>query len=118
MLLPFLPLGLHLIAWDTARIWTYPIMVGLLVVWVACRVTEPRRLAALDSRLVNLGGLLVLPLNVFGHIALMDWRVERFSTWQRVVLYLPLAAALFLAFAHRRSPDYTKAVDNHIFEQR
>jgi hypothetical protein len=118
VLLPFLPLGLHLIAWDKARIWTYPILVGLLAVWVACQVGEPERLASLDSRLVNIGGLVVLPLNVFGHIALMDWRVERFSAVWRAVLYLPLAAALVLAFARRRNSDYTRTVENRIFERR
>ncbi len=115
ILLPFLPLSLHLIAWDTARIWTCPVVVGLLVVWIACQAAEPRRLAALDSRLVNCG-LIVLPINVFGHIALMDWRVERFSIWWRAILYLPLAASLILSFARRSASDYTRPINNQIFE--
>ncbi len=63
-LLPFLPLALHLIAWDTARIWSYPIIVALLVGWVACLAAEPARLRAADSRLLAMLGLLTLPLNV------------------------------------------------------
>ncbi|MBP6788760.1 MAG: hypothetical protein KA170_14305 [Candidatus Promineofilum sp.] len=93
-LLPFLPLALHLIAWDTARIWTYPVIVALLVGWVACLAAEPARLRAADSRLLTLLGLLALPLNVFGRVPLMDWRVERFTVLWRAALYVPLLAVL------------------------
>jgi hypothetical protein len=93
-LLPLLPLSLHLVAWDTARIWTYPIVVALLVVWVACLAADPARLRAAGSRALAVLGLLVLPLNIFGTIPLMDWRVERFSPLWRAVLYAPLTAIL------------------------
>ena len=106
-LLPFLPLALHLIAWDTARIWTYPIVVALLVGWVACLAAEPARLRAADSRLLTVLGLLTLPLNVFGRVPLMDWRVERFAALWRAVLYTPLLATLALTLARRRQADYT-----------
>jgi len=96
-LLPFLPLALHLIAWDTARIWTYPLVVALLVGWVACMAADPVRLRATHSRLLIALGLLTLPLNVFGRIPLMDWRVERFAATWRVLLYAPLAAILAVA---------------------
>ena len=106
-LLPFLPLALHLIAWDTARIWSYPIVVALLVGWVACLAAEPARLRAADSRPLTILGLLTLPLNVFGQIPLMDWRVERFGAAWRAMLYAPLAAALVAALARHRRADYT-----------
>lgn len=100
-LLPFLPLALHLIAWDTARIWSYPIIVALLVGWVACLAAEPARLRAADSRLLTVLGLLTLPLNVFGRVPLMDWRVERFSNWWRAALYAPAAIVLLGRVARR-----------------
>ena len=100
-LLPFLPLALHLIAWDTARIWSYPIIVALLVGWVACLAAEPARLRVADSRLLTVLGLLTLPLNVFGQIPLMDWRVERFSNWWRAALYAPAAIVLLGRVARR-----------------
>jgi hypothetical protein len=100
-LLPFLPLALHLIAWDTARIWAYPIVVALLVGWVACLAAEPMRLRAADSRLLTMLGLLTLPLNVFGRVPLMDWRVERFSTVWRALLYSPLLIVLLGKMARR-----------------
>ena len=100
-LLPFLPLALHLIAWDTARIWSYPIIVALLVGWVACLAAEPARLRAADSRLLAMLGLLTLPLNVFGRVPLMDWRVERFSNWWRAALYAPAAIVLLGRVARR-----------------
>ena len=100
-LLPFLPLALHLIAWDTARIWSYPIIVALLVGWVACLAAEPTRLRAADSRLLTVLGLSTLPLNVFGRVPLMDWRVERFSNWWRAALYAPAAIVLLGRVARR-----------------
>ena len=104
-LLPFLPLALHLIAWDTGRIWTYPLVVALLVGWVACRAAEPARLRAARSAVLPVLALVALPINVFGRIPLMDWRVERFSAAARVALYVPAAVAL--ALARRRRGDYT-----------
>jgi hypothetical protein len=100
-LLPFLPLALHLIAWDTARIWTYPIVVALLVGWVACLAAEPARLRAADSPLLTVLGLLALPLNVFGRVPLMDWRVERFSALWRAILYAPTWVVLLGRMARR-----------------
>lgn len=108
VVLPFLPLSLHLIAWDTARIWTYPIVVALILLWAACCVAEPSRLRGLNSRALNALGILALPINVFGTIPLMDWRVERFSALWRALLYLPLPAALWVSFAQRRAADYTR----------
>ena len=106
-LLPLLPLTLHLIAWDTGRIWTYPLVVALLVGWVACLAAEPVRLRATHSPVLPILALVALPINVFGRISLMDWRVERFSAAARVVLYAPAAAALAVVLARRRRGDYT-----------
>lgn len=113
ILLPFLPLLLHLIAWDTPRIWTYPIFVAMLISWVACRLADPHELAALNPRPLNIACLLILPLNIFGQIPLMDWRVERYSALWRIILYSPLAAVLLQTVAHRPHSDYTQA-DNQI----
>ena len=74
---------------------------------MACLAAEPARLRAADSRLLTVLGLLTLPLNVFDHIPLMDWRVERFGAVWRAVLYLPLVAALVATLARRRRADYT-----------
>jgi hypothetical protein len=104
-LLPFLPLALHLIAWDTARIWAYPIVVALLVGWVACLAADPARLRAADSRLLTILGVLTLPLNVFGQIPLMDWRVERFTALWRALLYTPLVASLAVALRAKMQKD-------------
>ncbi|HQF69986.1 MAG TPA: hypothetical protein PLH39_01765, partial [Promineifilum sp.] len=101
-LLPFLPLALHLIAWDTGRIWTYPLVVALLVGWVACRAAAPARLRAARSAVLPVLALVALPINVFGRIALMDWRVERFSAAARAALYAPLAVALAGALQSRK----------------
>lgn len=112
MILPFLPLSLHLIAWDTARIWTYPIIVSFMAASVACQLAVPERLKAINSHTLNVFGLLLLPLNIFGQIPLMDLQVERFSALRRAVFYLPLLASVLMVFARRQTADYTK--DNNL----
>ena len=68
---------------------------------MACLAAEPARLRAADSRLLAMLGLLTLPLNVFGRVPLMDWRVERFSNWWRAALYAPAAIVLLGRVARR-----------------
>jgi hypothetical protein len=96
----FLPLLMHTVAWDGARIATYPIAGAFLALWV------------IQGRLKGGGSLgpvllLMLPvlfLNTFQHLPLMDGDVERFSILTRAALYLPpWILALFLAFEQLRS---------------
>lgn len=89
-LIPFLPLGLHLIAWDTIRIWTYPLLVAWMILWTVCQMTPPAQINPKGSLFLSVGCALVVVVNLFIQIPLMDWRVERFSADLRLLLYLPL----------------------------
>jgi hypothetical protein len=108
LVLPFYPLSLLLIAWDTERIWTYSIIVSFMVLWASIEVTEPDKLRTVTSRSALALGMLVLPINIFSQIPLMDWRVERFSSLWRIVLYSPLVIVVFLAIVGQRVAKYNK----------
>lgn len=95
LILPFIPLTLHLIAWDTERIWTFPIIVGFLGLWAATEATKPAILQTVEAQGAVIVGLIAIPINVFSQIPLMDWRVERFSTLWRIILYAPLALLVY-----------------------
>jgi hypothetical protein len=81
------PLVLHSIAWDTARIYTYPIAVAFGSLWlVAAR--EPSAPAA-GRRWLLLAAVPILVANVLARAPLMDHLVERFSDSTRAILYAP-----------------------------
>lgn len=107
LLLPVLPLGLFLIAWDVSRIWTYPLMVSFLTLWTISRILQPTRPLDVNSAILALlcGGVVVA--NLFSRIPLMDWRVERFSNLLRLLLYSPLLIVVILAIAQSLSNVYT-----------
>lgn len=82
------PLAMHAVAWDTARISTYPIAGALIAWWI---LSETRRAQPVTDEFL----LIALPalfLNVFGNIPLMDGKVERFTILFRLLLYFPAIA--------------------------
>ncbi len=91
------PLAMHVVAWDTERISTYPIAGAFITFWI---LAETRTVRRID----NLFILVVLPaliLNAFGRIPLMDYEVERFFAMRCLLLYFP-AIVLFIATVIRR----------------
>lgn len=108
LLIPVLPLGLFLIAWDISRIWTYPLPAALLTIWTAGEVIPASRPLNIRSAALTLIGAAVVIANLFGHIPLMDWRIERFSTPLRSALYSPLLLVVFLVIAQMMASLYTK----------
>ena len=91
------PLLMHAVAWDTARIWTYPIVVGFGCVWL-CGATggssaAPRRWWLLAAAVP------IVVANILARSPLMDGQVERFSALTRLLLYLPFLAGAVLAIA-------------------
>ena len=89
------PLLLHAMAWDTARIWTYTIVVAFGCAWLftASNAIEPVR----DRRWLLALAVPILLANILGHSPLMDGEVERFPTAMRLFLYAPFIAGAALA---------------------
>lgn len=89
------PLALHAVAWDTARIWTFPLAAAFLGAWV---LSEERAEAASRSFAFRLFAFFVIVLNVYGRYPLMDNLSERLSPSVRTVEYAPvLIVAAWLA---------------------
>jgi len=102
MLVVALPLLLHATAWDTARIWTYTIVVAFGFAWL--HAGQSVEASASVSRLLLAAAAFVLLANVFSRSPLMDREEERFSAAMRLFLYAPFLAgtALVLAEGWRR----------------
>jgi hypothetical protein len=81
------PLALHAVAWDTARIWTYPLLAGFVGAWI---LAEMAPAAPPTSRLVRYAAFGVLLTNVYGHYPLMDGQVDRLSALARTLWYAPV----------------------------
>lgn len=97
----FVPLLLHLIAWDTARIWTYPLMEALLLFYVSDSLPKPR---GYDRPAGLLFSGLIIIVHVFYAIPLMDDQTERFSDFEKFLLYLPPLAYLVYLILHKSKP--------------
>jgi hypothetical protein len=91
------PLLMHAMAWDTARIWTQPIVVAFGCAWLFSG-SASAGLARHQGWLVALAVPVVLA-NVVGRLPLMDGETERFSTAMRWVLYAPFIGGAALAAA-------------------
>ncbi|HEX9739376.1 MAG TPA: hypothetical protein VGA29_01265, partial [Ignavibacteriaceae bacterium] len=85
----FLPLTLHLIAWDTPRIWTYPIMTAILILW-GLLVSSSHVDVKIDESLPFIVlSIVIIIFNLFIHTPLMDEEYERFSNELRILMYFP-----------------------------
>ena len=94
------PLSLHLLAFDTAREWTLPLIVGLMCVWVASESGSGKAAwGAVTRGFVSAAGLAIVLFNVFRmRYPLLDYLTDAFDNRTRALLYAPffVSAALFL----------------------
>src|SRR4051812_47109693 len=95
-----LPLALHMVAFDTAREWTYPLIAGVTCVWLASRSGSGVAHWGRTSRALclALSALVVVSNIVVMRYPLLDGEVDRFTTPMRVLLYAPfiVTAAVFV----------------------
>lgn len=90
------PLLLHLIAWDTSRIWTYPLITTFLGIWSITQIHPQKSVKTEDSLSFVVLVLAVLVFQFFISTPLMDGAYERFSDAVRCLLYAP--TLILLAF--------------------
>jgi len=96
-----LPQAMHVLAWDTARIWTYSILCAFFVLWIYVEVFPGRKTTTQFIRLIC---LVALFLNVVGVTPLMDGLRDHFDLNTRLLLYAPvLTGALGLAWSDRHA---------------
>jgi hypothetical protein len=90
------PQMLQMIAWDTAKIWTYSILCAFMVLWINAEVFTARRDSSPSIILFCLPTLVV---NIMSLTPLMDSETDHFSLKTRLLLYAPVivfAMALML----------------------
>jgi hypothetical protein len=89
------PQAMHVLAWDTPRIWTYSILCAFFVLWIYVELFPGRNTTTQFIRLIC---LVALFLNVVGMTPLMDGLRDHFDVNTRLLLYAPvLTVALGLA---------------------
>jgi len=94
----FAPQIIHLVAWDTSRIWPYTILCSFLAFWIYAELVVPHQTDSLNIILC----LAALAVNAVALTPLMDRRVDHFSLGTRLCLYAPVfAGALALIFVRK-----------------
>jgi hypothetical protein len=86
------PQLMHVMAWDTARIWTYSILCAALLLGAYVEVFPGR---TTGSQLVRLLGIVALFLNVIQVTPLMDGLRDHFEVATRLLLYAPVLTMAF-----------------------
>jgi hypothetical protein len=81
------PQMMHVMAWDTARIWTYSIVCGFLLLYVYVKAFPTRTMV---SPFIRLLCLVALFLNVIDVTPLMDGLADHFEVTTRLLIYAPL----------------------------
>lgn len=88
----FVPQIMHMVAWDTSRIWTYSILCIFLSLWVYTEVLTERRVI---SSVVMFICLATLVLNIINITPFYDEN-EHFSLRTRLLLYTPVIGATLI----------------------
>ncbi len=83
------PLLIHLVAWDTSRIWTYPLIAAFIGVWGIIEAHSKAHVGDDSSLLFLVVAVMITMFNVFVSTPLMDDETDRFSIHDRILLYLP-----------------------------
>lgn len=95
-----LPLSLHAVAWDTYRIWAYPLVAALLALWGISEIEVSRES---DEQKEPLWPVIMASMMIVGQVflpaPLMNDAVERFSSIARVLLYLPAGIVVMIIAA-------------------
>lgn len=111
----FLPQAMHLLAWDTQRIWTYTILCAFLLLWI-----YSENFMVVGKYWVNISlYILAIFINVIILTPLFDGLSEYFSLTSRLLLYAPvLVGCLILAIGWHDIPLQTRLSfqGNNIFE--
>jgi len=94
-----LPLMLHLIAADTSRIWTYPLIVAIVALWGLYETIPEGEIVRLESSLFGICCLMIIMANIFSMTPLMDELVDRYNFKIRLIYYLPMLAVIAAVFS-------------------
>lgn len=92
------PQAMHLIAWDSPRIWTYTSATAFMGLWVCSEVLPPRRAMRPIATLTV--GTWAVVAQAFTRTRLLDVPYERWEPLLRALWYAPPIAAVLYALMH------------------
>jgi len=90
------PLSLHLIARDTSRIWTFPLIAAFLGLWTISKNADKIKFTNTFRILYIIACAAVIIHNIFLETPLMGGLSERYSNNMRLGLYLPAFALIYI----------------------
>ncbi len=102
-LVTLLPIFLHTVAWDTSRIWTDPLIVGVIGLWSICESFPQAPGKSRTHFPIVISSIMVIVLQIFATTELMDGVEERFSMVERIFLYAPSLILIGLAAGLQKS---------------
>ena len=102
VLVALLPLSLHLIAWDSSRIWLYPIVAVVIGLWGINEVAAGDNKSQYDGIFFSFLGTMIVVFQIFIVTPLMDGERERMRDVTRILYYLP-TLILFAMFAAKNN---------------
>lgn len=101
----FAPQLMHIVAWDTMRLWTYSIATAWLGAWILSRATGARGEVSGGVRAL---ALLAIVMNAGATTFLLDNQADHYSLATRLGLFAPTMIAAFILFLRQdpanRSP--------------
>lgn len=97
-----IPLALHAIAFDTYRLWTFPFMILFLGFWVLSTEFNQKVVVQIISPLTKIIFTICCCMLLIYPNSLMDGESERFYTWHRILISLPLFGLILL---HTKKPQ-------------
>jgi hypothetical protein len=102
-----LPLALLMVAWDTGRIWAYPLFVGLLGLWAAAEYGSTDRREESESPRPGLLALAIVCMQIFLDTRLLDGITEKLTPEWRVLVFAPAIYLVVRGLTHRSAslPD-------------
>jgi hypothetical protein len=106
IIISILPLSLHLIAWDTSRIWTYPLVITILCIWGIKESFPTVDTMKGNSLLFCISAVLIIGFQLFISTPLMDGAHDRFNNELRTLFYMP--GIIFIAMLVSKNYYLTK----------
>jgi hypothetical protein len=95
----FVPQTMHLVAWDTPRIWTYTILSTFFALWIYSEIFTAHK----DSSASRLLCLVALVTNVVSLTPLMDKQTDHYSLNTRLLFYTPVFIGSLAFIFYRES---------------
>jgi hypothetical protein len=108
MAVSLVPLSLHLIARDTSRIWTFPLIAAFLGLWTISKGMGENKYTNKPHILYIVACTAVIMHNIFLQIPLMSGVSERYSNDMRLWLYLPAFALVYVVHFFAQKNDSKK----------